>query len=92
MIVESSCSTPEVISIELDKAESKIIDLVTNLQEGDEHLLFCKDDFSNILISVINEKFSHLPLKAKLMNQDEKGILIKIKYPKAGEGCCGCCS
>jgi hypothetical protein len=92
MIVESSCNTAEIISLDLDKMESSILEIVKNLKEGEERQLFCKDDFSNVLIKIINENFAHLPLKAKLLNHDENGVLIKIKYPKEGEGCCGCCS
>jgi hypothetical protein len=50
MIVESSCNTAEIISLDLDKMESSILEIVKNLKEGEERQLFCKDDFSNVLI------------------------------------------
>lgn len=80
--------------VKLNKAQidQQLESIISNLKEGDELHLFCEVDFTSNLINLMNEKFAELPVKAKMMNQDESGMTIKVKYPKAGEGCCGSCS
>lgn len=78
--------TPENLVAELDA-------IIGDLKEGDTKLLFCKNDFSDDLVNLMNQKYTNLPLKAKLLMQGDQGVQIKIVYPDAkGGGCCGCCS
>lgn len=84
----SDCLT----TLQFETAENEIIKVITEMNEGDERHLFCAQDFSGILINIVNTQFAHLPLKAKLMSQNDEGLTIKVKYPRNGEGCCGCCS
>lgn len=93
MSLFGSCElSNDSIEINFENAETELHNIISELKEGEERHLTCKKDFSNSLIKVINTHFSHLPLKAKLLDESSNGILIKVKYPKAGEGCCGCCS
>jgi uncharacterized protein (DUF2249 family) len=75
-----------------ENISATISEKVKALKEGDEIFLKANHDFSKMLIEVIQNEFFELPLKAKFMEEGPTNWTIKVKYPKAGEGCCGCCS
>lgn len=85
-------SALEVINLNASKLNQEIESIISKIKEGDEVHLYCEVDFSTNLINVMNEKFAELPIKAKMLTKGDSGMTIKIKYPKAGEGCCGSCS
>lgn len=89
-----SCCNDELVTKCLTKenAQELLLTLIGKMNEGDENYFSADYDFSKELIETIQKNFAHLPLKAKFMEEGPKNFIIKVKYPKAGEGCCGCCS
>lgn len=83
----------EMIKLNEQDLSNHLDTIISKLAEGDSELLFCNSDFSQDLIDLMNQKYTTLPLKAKLLQEGANGYIIKIVYPDSkGGGCCGCCS
>lgn len=88
---ESCCGLDNVVSLSKDTMKNSIEEKIKALAVGGEIHFKGDHDFSKTLIEVLNEHFSDLPLKARFMEEGPSNWIIKIKYPKEGEGCCGSC-
>ncbi len=93
MLGENCCNDGLITkALSKENASEVLHSQISKMNEGDENYFSADYDFSAQLIEMIQKNFANLPLKAKFMEEGPKNFVIKVKYPKAGEGCCGCCS
>lgn len=93
MMSMQTMNETEVIKLGNTDISEKLNNIISMMKEGDMKLVSNEKDFSKELIDLMNTKFPNIPLKAKLLTEDENDFLIKLVYPNSnGGGCCGSCS
>ncbi len=88
---QSCCSLDNVVNLSKESMKETLLEKIKTLCEGEEFHFKADHDFSRDLIEVLQENFYESPLKAKFLEEGPEQWIIKVKLPKEGEGCCGCC-